>query len=116
MSELTGDRLAGKPNLESMPMEIQVEIMGHFLKHHGPLILFPQDTYTNQSWAFGSLGILSVSKHLSAIGLSVLYGENSFLIPTSDHRLEEFDDSKKYDVEEGPVSCAVLHFGHILNC
>ena len=61
--ELTVDRLAGKPNLESMPMEIQVEIMRHFLKHHGPLELFLQDTYTNQSWGFGSLGILSVSKH-----------------------------------------------------
>lgn len=99
----------GKPTLEGMPVEIQMEIMRHFLR--GPyanmIVLYPLDCY---SWGFGfgSLGILSVSKHFSAIALSVLYGENKFYIPGFGRTLEESDESKECDDEEGPVSYPVI--------
>ncbi|KAF6236799.1 hypothetical protein HO173_005090 [Letharia columbiana] len=85
----------GKPTLEGMPMEIQMEIMRHFLRgpYANTIVLYPLDYY---SWGFGfgSLGILSVSKHFSAIALSVLYGENNFYIWGLERTLEESDESK----------------------
>lgn len=97
MSELNGDRLAGKATLEGMPVEIQVDIMRQLLKTPYTIELYPQDTHASISWGFGSLGILSVSKHFSAIGLSVLYGENEFSIPGYEYTLAEHDHMEKYE-------------------
>lgn len=79
--------MAGKATLEGMPMEVQLEVMRNFLKSPYIIELFPQNTYTNHSWGFGSLGILSVSKYFSAVGLSVLYGENKFYVWESEYAL-----------------------------
>lgn len=95
-------------------MEIQMEIMRHFLRgpYANTVVLHPLDYY---SWGFGfgSLGILSVSKHFSAIALSVLYGENNFYIPGFERTLEESDESKECDDEEGLVGSPVIRFSHI---
>ncbi|KAF6220879.1 hypothetical protein HO133_002559 [Letharia lupina] len=92
----------GKPTLEGMPVEIQMEIMRPFLR--GPyanmIVLYPLDCY-RWDFGFGSLGILSVSKHFSAIALSVLYGENDFYIWGLERELEESDESKECGDEEG---------------
>ena len=87
------DVIPGTPTLESMPVEILLEIMRLFLKSPGHIYLDPENTYTDSSWGFGSLGVLRVSKHLSAIGLSVLYGENDFWIQQSEYELLESDES-----------------------
>lgn len=101
-----------------MPMEIQLGILRNFLKKPGDIDLYPDDTYTNRSWGFGSLGILCVSKHSSRIGLSVLYGENKFRIMGYEHALEEFDDSEEYDYDdwEGPVNAPVIRLSHTSKC
>ena len=97
-----------------MPIEIQLETMRCFLKNPGDIEMYPVDTYTNQGWDFGSLGILRVSKHFSTLGLSVLYGENKFMIMKYIYLLEEFDDSKEYDYNEyeGPVNSPIIRFSH----
>ncbi|CAF9942672.1 hypothetical protein IMSHALPRED_004354 [Imshaugia aleurites] len=68
-----------------------------FLKSPQPIELYPGDFYINHSWGFGTLGILTVSKHLSAFGLSVLYGENDFCVPHSTYPLEPLGESNEDD-------------------
>ena len=68
-----------------------------FLKSTGFITLHPKDTYTNRSWGFGTLGILRVSKHLSAVGLSVLYGANDFCIPGWAYPLAPLGESNEDD-------------------
>ena len=91
-----------------MPTEIHWQILRDFLKHPETIELFPQDSYDNRSWGFGSLGILSVSKYFSTIGLIVLYGENDFSISKSDCSLKDFDDSMNPVDEREPVSSPII--------
>lgn len=108
------DHIAGKATLEGMPTEIHWQILRNFLKPPETIELFPQDTYTNRSWVFGSLGILRVSKYFSAIGLSILYGENHFSFQNHERDLEDFDDSDDDDDEDGPVSSSLIVFPSLL--
>lgn len=104
LANTTTHHITEKATIESMPTEIHWQILRNFLKCSDTIELFPQDTYINRSWGFGSLGILSVSKHFSTIGLSVLYRENEFSISKSDCSLKDFDYSMNPVNEREPVS------------
>lgn len=104
LASTTIDHIAGKATLEGMPTEVHWQILRSFLKSSEPVILRPQDTYTNCDYHFGSLGILRVSKYFSVIGLSILYGENSFSIEDRKLHLEESDEYMEDSNVEGPVS------------
>ena len=110
----TTDCIAGKATLEGMPTEVHWQILRNFLKSPVSFRLCPQDTYTHHAYGFGSLGILSVSKYFSTIGLSILYGENEFLFSSQEQDVEEFDDPKNYNDVEGPVSSSIIVFQSLL--
>ena len=114
LANTTTHHIAETATLEGMPTEIHWQILRDFLKHPETIELFPQDSYDNRSWGFGSLGILSVSKYFSTIELIVLYGENDFSISKSDCSLKDFDGSMNPVDEREPVSSPIIIFGRIL--
>ncbi|KAK0509522.1 hypothetical protein JMJ35_007916 [Cladonia borealis] len=75
------------PTLESLPRELQLQICREMLRSEKPIILCPCDVYI-RGFAFGSLGILRVSKHFSEMALSVMYGENCFRLISAEFTIE----------------------------
>ena len=67
----------GRPSLNLLATEIQLQILRHILKVD-VLELSPLDDYCRPKYGLGSLALLRVSKHFSALGLSILCGENIF--------------------------------------
>ena len=77
-------------------------------------MLCPCESYVS-GFAFGSLGILRVSKYFSTMALSVMYGENCFRLISADFTVEnkclknndpdeddpEDDDLEDNDLEDG---------------
>lgn len=71
-----------KPSLESLPTEIQLDIIRHLLFDDDTVVFGPcqQDQASKYK---RSLGILTASKHFFILGSNVLYRENSFLVSES---------------------------------
>ena len=58
------------------------------LRSERPIELSPCEPCVS-GFAFGSLGILRVSKHFSTVALSVMYGENCFRLGNMDYTVED---------------------------
>ena len=75
------DRLPGIDRLSHLPTETQVEIVKYLIPNRGRIAIgYDYDGPNTSGIRSGSLNILRVSKHLSEIALSVLYGYRWFRI------------------------------------
>ena len=92
------DNVGVPPTLESLPTELQLQICREILRSKEPIVLCLCKCCASPS-AFGSLGILRVSKHLSTMALSVMYGENCFHL-ISAHWTIENKSLKSNDLED----------------
>ena len=101
-----------------MPTEILLEIMRHLFiyRRNGfkrEINLVPFETYNDSTFGFGGLAVLRASKHLSALALSVLYGENDYVVhpfrylvadDASNAIVDDASDGEDYDEECRAVS------------
>lgn len=89
--------------LESLPSELQLQICREMLRSQEPITISPCTPYVSE-FAFGSLGILRVSKYFSTMALGVMYGENCFHFGTAEWTVEgdEFDDEINHSVSLSP--------------
>ena len=100
------DNVKVPPTLESLPRELQLQICRAMLRSEKPIILCPCDFYTLE-FAFGSLGILRVSKYFSEMALSVMYGGNCFQLISADFTIED-ECLKINDPDEDDLEHAAL--------
>ena len=91
------DNVRGAPTLESLPTEVQLQICREMLRSEKPITLSPHEPYVS-GFAFGSLGILRVSKYFSTMALSVMYGENCFHLKSTNWIIK--DDDLVKDLED----------------
>lgn len=98
------DNVRVPPTLESLPTEVQLQICREILRSEEPIKLSPCEPYVS-GFAFGSLGILRVSKYLSTMALSVMYGENCFrLIYRSWIIKDNYPEDDEEETSRGSVS------------
>ena len=83
----TADNVGAPPSLETLPRELQLQICRDMLRSQEPIMLCPCEDYISR-FAFGSLGILRVSKYFSEMALSVMYGENCFRLIAADWTIQ----------------------------
>ena len=74
---MDADNVRVPPTLESLPPELKLQICREMLRSEKPIKLSPCEPYVS-GFAFGSLGLLRVSKDFSEMALGVMYGENCF--------------------------------------
>ena len=72
-------RRTGKPSLEDLADENLLDIIRYLIYNHDTVAFGPPNKHENGT-PRRSLGILGVSKRLSSLALSVLYGENVFVM------------------------------------
>ena len=82
------DNVRVPPTLETLPQELQLQICRAMLRSQEPIALSPCEPYIC-GFAFGSLGILRVSKHFSTMALGVMYGENCFRLDDLQYAIED---------------------------
>ena len=92
-----------RPTLESLPRELQLQICREMLRSENPIELSPYEPCVF-GFAFGSLGILRVSKHFSTMALSVMYAENCFRLDSMEFAIEDdyFEDEGQNAVSNFP--------------
>ena len=73
------DEYIGKPSLENLADENLLDIIRYLIFNHDTVAFGPPNEHEDGT-PRRSLGILGVSKRLSAIASSVLYGENVFVV------------------------------------
>ena len=94
----------GKFNLQSLPTEIQLDIIRHLILDHDTIEIGPPKE--REFVPRRSLSILRVSKQFSALSSSVLYGDNLFVMS---------DDSILYHPHSVCVSSVSVLFGWLDN-
>ena len=97
------DNVRVPPTLETLPQELQLHICRAMLRSQEPIALSPCKPYVS-GFAFGSLGLLRVSKHFSTMALGVLYGENCFQLESMSYTIDDdhSEDQGLYIVSISP--------------
>ena len=97
------DNVRVPPTLENLPQELQLHICRAMLRSQESITLSPCEPYIC-GFAFGSLGILRVSKHFSTMALGVMYGENCFHLEDMEYTIEDdhFEDECQQTVSIYP--------------
>ena len=85
------------PTLESLSLEILLQIFREMLRSQKPITLSPCTPYVS-GFAFGSLSILRVSKYFSTMALGIMYGENCFHFSNAEYAIEDEDVEDSDDV------------------
>ena len=100
---MAANNVEATPSLESLPGELQLQICREMLRSEKPITLSPDEPWVS-GFAFGSLGILRVSKHFSTMALSVMYGENCFRLENVDYTIDDdyFEDENQNTVSISP--------------
>ena len=110
------DNVGVPPTLESLPRELQLQICREMLRSEEPIRLDLCEPYIS-GFAFGSLGILRVSKYFSDMALSVMYGENCFRLIAANWTIEnkhpKNDDPKDDDLEDSDPDDSDLGYDQI---
>ena len=100
---MAANNIEATPTLESLPRELKLQICREILRSEWSIELSPCTPYV-RDFAFGSLGLLRVSKDFSEMALSVMYGENCFYFSTKQWTIGVncYEDKDKYTVSLSP--------------
>ena len=100
---MAANNVEATPTLESLPRELKLKICREILRSKGSIELSPRTPYVS-GFAFGSLGLLRVSKDFSEMALSVMYGENCFYFSSAQWTIVVscFEDENKHTVSLSP--------------
>ena len=97
------DNVGVPPTLETLPRELQLQICREMLRSEEPIRFNLCEPYIS-GFAFGSLGVIRVSKYFSEMALSVMYGENCFRLMAANWTIEnkhpQNDDTEDDDLHE----------------
>ena len=97
------DNVGAPPSLETLPRELQLQICREMLRSEEPIRFDLCEPYIS-GFAFGSLGILRVSRYFSEMALGVMYGENCFRLMAADWYIEnkhpQINDTEDDDLHE----------------
>ena len=100
---MAANNVEATPTLESLPRELKLQICREMLRSEKSITLSPCTPYVS-GFAFGSLGLLRVSKDFSEMALTVMYGENCFYFSTAQWTIGVncFEDEDEYAVSLSP--------------
>ena len=108
-------RAGGKPSLDSLATEIQLQVLRYILSA-SIIELSLLDSYSSHKFGLGSSGILRVSKHFSALALGVFYRENTVYAEASHFDIQREAEVAKIKVVYGHIESVSSAQDHNQDC